>query len=51
MTRAMCQPGAMDSTIARDMGYIRSYTIRGTTLSLALQADAGIYTWEALPPN
>lgn len=51
LTRAMCQPGAMDSTIARDMGYIRSYTIRGTTLSLALQADAGIYTWEAVPPN
>ncbi|MEQ1551205.1 META domain-containing protein [Sphingorhabdus sp.] len=51
MTRAMCQPGAMDSTIARDIGYIRSYTIRGTTLSLALQADAGIYTWEAVPSN
>ncbi len=51
MTRALCQPGAMDSTIARDMGYIRSYTIRGTQLHLALQADAGIYSWEAVPPN
>lgn len=51
MTRAMCQPGAMDTQIARDMGFVRSYTIRGTTLSLALQADAGIYTWEALPPQ
>lgn len=51
MTRAMCQPGAMDSDIARDVDFIRSYTIRGTTLGLALQADAGIYTWEALPPK
>ncbi len=51
MTRAMCQPGAMDVTIARDLGFVRSYTIRGTTLSLSLMADAGIYTWEALPPG
>ena len=51
LTRAMCQPGAMDTTIARDFSYVRSYTIRGTQLHLALQADAGIYSWEALPPE
>ena len=51
MTRAMCQPGAMDTQIARDMGFVRSYTIGGTQLHLALQADAGIYTWQAVPPQ
>lgn len=51
MTRAMCQPGAMDTKIAADFAYVRSYTIRGTRLSLALMADAGIYEWEALPPK
>ena len=51
MTRAMCQPGAMDTQIARDFSYVRSYTIRGTRLSLALMADAGIYEWEAQPPR
>jgi heat shock protein HslJ/membrane-bound inhibitor of C-type lysozyme len=51
VTRAMCQPGAMDTQIARDMGFVRSYTIRGTRLSLALMADAGIYDWEAVAPE
>lgn len=51
MTRAMCQPGAMDSVIARDLAFVRSYTIRGTELHLALQADGGIYSWKALPPK
>lgn len=51
MTRAMCPPGAMDTAIARDLAYVRSYTIVGTTLNLALQADAGIYSWAAIPPE
>ncbi|MDX2209554.1 MAG: META domain-containing protein [Sphingopyxis sp.] len=46
MTRAMCQPGAMDTQIARDLANIRSYTFRGELLGLALQADAGIYLWK-----
>lgn len=51
MTRAMCQPGAMDTQIARDLDYVRSYTIKDNRLSLSLQADAGIYLWEAIPPG
>jgi hypothetical protein len=47
----MCPPGAMDTAIARDLAYVRSYTIVGTTLNLALQADAGIYSWAAIPPE
>lgn len=46
MTRAMCQPGAMDTQIARDLSRVRSYTFDGNRLSLALEADAGIYVWE-----
>jgi heat shock protein HslJ len=43
MTRAMCGPGAMDSRIAADLRRIRTYTLRGDRLFLALEADAGIY--------
>lgn len=45
MTRAFCGPGAMDSQIARDLPRIRSYTFAGANLSLALEADGGIYLW------
>lgn len=47
MTRAMCGPDAMDNRIAADLTRIRSYTLRGDTLNLALEADGGIYTWVA----
>ena len=43
MTRAMCAPGAMDTRIASDFGRIRSYTLQGGRLFLALEADAGVY--------
>lgn len=44
MTRAMCPPGSLDAQIARDLQRIRSFTLRDGKLSLALEADAGIYT-------
>lgn len=50
MTRAMCQPGAIDTRIARDMGFVTSYVIAGGKLNLALKMDGGIYTWEPVPP-
>ncbi len=46
MTRAMCGPGAIDTRLARDMGWVRSFTIADGRLNLALEADAGIYVWE-----
>lgn len=46
MTRAMCQPGAMDNIIAQDLGRVRSYTFQGNRIGLALEADSGIYLWE-----
>ncbi len=51
MTRAMCGPDAMDARIAADLSRIRSYTLRGGMLYLALQADGGIYAWKPLPAN
>lgn len=49
MTRAMCQLGAIDTRFAADALKVRSYTLRDGKLSLALEADAGIYLWEAVP--
>lgn len=49
MTRAMCGPGAMDVRLAQDTARVRSYTLRDGRLSLALEADAGIYVWEPIP--
>lgn len=49
MTRAMCAPGSMDARIARDLGRIRSYTLVGDMLTLALEADGGLYSWRRLP--
>jgi heat shock protein HslJ len=48
MTRAMCVPGAIDTRLAQDMARVRSYTVRDGRLSLALEADAGIYLWEPI---
>lgn len=45
MTRAFCGLGALDSQIARDLPRIRSYIYAGMNLSLALEADGGIYLW------
>lgn len=49
MTRAACGPGALDVQIARDLGNVRSYTLAGGRLNLALQADAGVYVWSPAP--
>jgi heat shock protein HslJ len=49
MTRAMCGPGAMDTRIARDLTSMRSYTLTGGRLAIALEADAGIYLWAPAP--
>nr|WP_294503188.1 META domain-containing protein [uncultured Rhodopila sp.] len=45
MTRAFCPPPSLDTRIARDMGFVRSYLQDDTTLSMSLSADGGIYQW------
>jgi hypothetical protein len=38
-----------DNRLARDFGYVVSYTLEGDQLHLALKLDSGIYTWRRLP--
>jgi heat shock protein HslJ len=45
MTRAMCEPGALDTQIARDFNYVTHYLFVDGQLSLSLKADSGIYLW------
>jgi heat shock protein HslJ len=49
VTRALCPPPSLDERIARDMDYVRSYTLKDGKLYLSLMADGGIYVWEAEP--
>lgn len=42
LTHGMFPPGSLDSRIARDMGYIRSYTIRGDSLFMSMMANGGM---------
>jgi hypothetical protein len=49
MTRAMCLRASWDDRLARDFGCVRSYTLEGDKLHLALTLDSGIYTWRRLP--
>lgn len=51
MTKAYCGDGAMDSRFAMDLTRIRTFTLAGGKLNLALEADAGIYVWEPAPAS
>jgi para-nitrobenzyl esterase len=46
LTRAMCSPAPLNDRIARDWSDVRSYTLKGGHLFLALRADGGIYEYE-----
>ena len=48
MTRVFCPPPSMDSSIAAQAQYIRSYLLKDGRLYLSLMADGGIYAWEPL---
>jgi heat shock protein HslJ len=47
ITRAAC-PDPLSDRLARDSGRVRSYTLKGDTLNLALEADGGVYSWQRL---
>jgi para-nitrobenzyl esterase len=49
LTRAMCPPGSLHDRIARDLAFVRTYTIKDAHLFLALMADGGIYEFEPRP--
>jgi heat shock protein HslJ len=49
MTKAMCPPPSLDTRIARDMEFVRSYVLRDNKLYMSLMADGGIYAWTPAP--
>jgi heat shock protein HslJ len=51
MTRAMCQPGALDTQIARDLAFVTHYLFVDGQLSLTLKMDSGIYLWAPASPG
>ena len=48
MTRAACPPGSMDARIASDLERVRTYTLDGDRLNLALEGNGGVYTWRRM---
>jgi para-nitrobenzyl esterase len=46
LTRAMCPPGSLSDSIAKQWSYIRSYTLKDGHLFLSPMADGGIYEFE-----
>jgi hypothetical protein len=49
VTSAACLRESWESRLARDLAFVRSYTIIGDTLNFALKLDSGIYTWRRIP--
>lgn len=45
MTRAMCVGGSLDTRVARELGYVRSYVLNGDRLTLTMMADGGSQVW------
>lgn len=45
MTRAACPPGSLDTRVARELGFVRTYIIEGDSLHLIMMADGGSQVW------
>jgi heat shock protein HslJ len=45
MTRAMCIGASLDTRVARELGYVRSYILDGDRLTLSMMADGGNQVW------
>lgn len=50
MTRAMCLGNSLDTRIARDLGFVRTYVLQGDRLSLNMFADGGNLVWDRTAP-
>lgn len=46
VTRALCPPPSLGGRLARDLDYVRTYTLRNGRLYLSLMADGGIIVLE-----
>jgi heat shock protein HslJ len=45
MTRAACPAGSLDTRVARELGYVRTYLFQGDRLILVMMADGGTQVW------
>ena len=50
MTRAMCLGDSLDTRIARQMEFVRTYVLQGNRLSLNMFADGGNLVWDRTAP-
>lgn len=50
MTRALCPEGSLDTRIAQQLGFVRTYVLQGNRLSLNMMADGGNLVWDRVAP-
>ncbi len=50
MSMALCPEGSLDTRIAREMGFVRTYVLQGNRLSLNMLADGGNLVWDRIVP-
>ena len=50
MTRAACPEGSLDTRVARELEYVRSYLREGDRLRLVMMADGGSQLWTRAVP-
>ena len=49
LTRMFCPQPSADTTVAADLGRVRSYLLADGKLHLSMEADSGIMHWEPQP--
>jgi heat shock protein HslJ len=49
LTKMFCPQPSVDTTVAADLGRVRSYLLSDGKLHLSMEADSGIMHWEPLP--
>lgn len=50
MTRVLCPEGSLDTRIAQQMEFVRTYVLQGDRLSLNMFADGGNLVWDRVAP-
>jgi heat shock protein HslJ len=50
MTRALCPEGSLDTRVARELEYVRTYLLEGDRLRLIMMADGGTQLWMRTAP-
>ena len=49
LTKMFCPQPSVDTTVAADLGRVRSYLLSDGKLHLSMEADSGIMHWEPQP--